>query len=172
MMPDPLFAPWRMQYIESLEAAELEATRDGCFLCRAAEQGLSASTIKELLIIHRDDHGVVLLNRYPYTSGHLLIAPVRHVANLGDLDAPCRAGLMELIVRAQTALERAYNPQGMNIGINLGRCAGAGLPGHLHVHIVPRWAGDTNFMQSIGQVRIIPQTLEQSHRRLVLAWPT
>lgn len=158
-----------MQYIEGL-GPEDAADQPACFLCEAARPGLSEAERTERLVIHRDDAGLVLLNRYPYTSGHLLVAPVEHVANLSDLSATARAGLMELLVRAQQAIERAYNPQGMNIGMNLGRCAGAGLPGHLHLHLVPRWAGDTNFMQTLGEVRIVPQTLEDSRRRLFEAW--
>ena len=105
---------------------------------------------------------MIILNRYPYTSGHLLVAPNDHVGDLTDVSTQQRSDLMELTAIAEQTLKLAYNPQGINVGMNLGRCAGAGLPGHLHVHLVPRWNGDTNFMSVVGSVRIMPQALEDS----------
>jgi ATP adenylyltransferase len=146
-----------------------------CFLC-AATWDLGRPQSPDLpdladrwtrrLVLHRDAHGQILLNRYPYTNGHLLVAPHEHVADLIDLTPAGRAGLIELVARAQHILHLALNPQGMNVGVNLGRCAGAGLPGHVHLHIVPRWAGDANFMDNIAGVRVIPQALEQSYAHL------
>lgn len=107
-----------------------------------------------------------MLNRYPYTNGHLLAAPHEHIGDISDLSPAQRSGLMELSELGGRLLRTAMQPQGLNIGMNLGRCAGAGLPGHAHMHIVPRWNGDVNFMQTIGQVRVIPQALEASYQML------
>ncbi|MEO1236732.1 MAG: HIT domain-containing protein [Planctomycetota bacterium] len=170
-----LWAPWRMDYLEELGGDNppgqepKEKGGSGCFLCDAAEPDLTPDRRRERLVLRRDDHGVVLLNRYPYTNGHLLVAPLVHVAGLTDLDAPTRAGLMELCDWAVRLLTDVVNPQGFNVGANLGRAAGAGVPGHLHFHVVPRWAGDTNFMDVVGGVRVIPQALEASYARLSAA---
>lgn len=159
-----------MAYIRELEAQGAQPPADGCFLCDAAAvaprgEG-AAARLADHLVLHSEDRGVILLNRFPYTTGHLLIAPRDHAADLADLSPGQRSGLIELVALAQSIVRTAYNPQGMNIGMNLGRCAGAGLPGHLHVHVVPRWNGDTNFLSIVGQVRVIPQALEESHRIL------
>jgi len=173
MRNQSLWAPWRMTYVQQLEPAspDKDAPRDGaCFLCEASEGAAGdAAGAAERLLLLRDDRGMMLLNRYPYTSGHLLLAPAEHVSTLGDLSAEGRAGLMELAAFAEILVGRVYQPQGMNVGINLGRCAGAGLPGHLHVHVVPRWNGDVNFMTTIGDVRVMPQSLEESYRSLLAA---
>jgi ATP adenylyltransferase len=175
MEHENLWAPWRWSYIKKLgppphepqqPPAKDTPTGGECFLCAAAACDTADDTARPRLVLVRDDRGVILLNRYPYTNGHLLVSPLQHVAGLGDLSSSQRAALMELTVVAQQLLDDAINPQGLNIGINLGRCAGAGVPGHLHVHIVPRWNGDTNFMQVIGDVRVIPQALEDSYERL------
>lgn len=163
MQSQNLWAPWRMAYIKQLDAKDEPGTPGRCFLCDAANADADRA---RLLVLHNDDRGVILLNRYPYTNGHLLIAPRAHVGDLTDMTAPARAGLMELTVLAERLLRAAMNPQGLNIGINLGRSAGAGVPGHLHVHVVPRWAGDTNFMQAVGQVRVVPQALDDSYEWL------
>jgi ATP adenylyltransferase len=168
MSHQQLWAPWRMAYIEQLVedgGAPPPPVPAGCFLCEAAVSS-SSDDAAQRLVLHADEHGVLLLNRYPYTNGHLLIAPREHVPDLVDLTPAARAGLMELTVIAQRTLRAAMNPQGMNIGVNLGRCAGAGLPGHVHIHVVPRWNGDTNFMQIVGQVRVIPQALQASYEAL------
>lgn len=156
-----------MAYIDQLAEGEAPAapTKPGCFLCDAAG-ATDAADLRQRLVLHADEHGLVMLNRYPYTNGHLLIAPREHVPDLSDLAPAARAGLMELTVLAEGWLRTAMNPQGLNIGVNLGRCAGAGLPGHVHIHVVPRWNGDTNFMQIVGQVRVIPQALEASWEAL------
>lgn len=172
-----------MEYIHQLEANDPAKQKggDGCFLCEAAAiveetagaagasdraaEGLRDQYAKRLVLLS-DERGMVILNRFPYTTGHLLIAPREHVAGLTDLSPAQRGGLMELMVLGQETIEATYNPQGMNVGMNLGRCAGAGLPGHLHIHVVPRWGGDTNFMSVVGGVRVMPQRLEQSFERL------
>jgi len=140
-----------------------------CFLCAAAacKAGSDEATWRHVLV--SDERGVLLLNRYPYANGHLLAACVDHVGDLTSLAAAARGGLMELATVAQRLLETAVNPQGFNVGINVGRCAGAGVPGHIHMHVVPRWHGDTNFMPLFGQVRVIPQALEESFASLVAA---
>lgn len=163
-----LWAPWRISYIQGLAgstAGEPVADKQ-CFLCDAAKPDLTQDEMAQRLVLLRDDRGILLLNRYPYTNGHLLAAPHDHVADLGDMTAAQRAGLMELANVGAQLLKLAVNPQGMNIGMNLGRCAGAGVPGHAHLHVVPRWNGDVNFMDVVGQVRVIPQALEENYQTL------
>lgn len=159
-----LWAPWRMAYISGLDDGDLpDQPKGGCFLCDAAEQALGESHLKDLLVLLRDERGILMLNRYPYTNGHLLAAPNEHMADISDLSAAQRSGLMELCELGARLLRQTMQPQGINVGMNLGRCAGAGLPGHVHMHVVPRWNGDVNFMQTVGQVRVIPQALEESY---------
>jgi ATP adenylyltransferase len=151
------------------DADRAAADRAGCFICQAAATEPGTDLGHQRLLLVGDERGVIVLNRYPYTTGHLLVAPAEHLADLTDLSAGQRAGVMELTVLAEQATRLAFGPQGINVGINIGRCAGAGLPGHLHVHIVPRWNGDTNFMSIVGQVRVIPQAIEESYAALVEA---
>jgi len=151
-----LWAPWRMPYIDSLAGKD-----DGCFLCRYRDDG--PANDQKNLVLWRLDRCLVVMNRFPYTGGHSMIAPLAHVGGLADLDSPTMLQMMEVLRDLQIALERALRAQGFNIGINIGRCAGAGLPGHLHIHIVPRWPGDTNFMAVFGQVRVIPQSIEETY---------
>jgi len=160
-MTDALWAPWRLVYIQSVADSPKE-----CFLCAAAQ---TPDADEPNLVIARSSLCLLMLNKYPYVNGHLLAAPYRHVPQLGDLTAEERGQLMELLVHGQALLTAAINPQGFNIGINLGRCAGAGVPGHVHAHIVPRWNGDVNFMSVVGNVRVIPQALEESYRLLAAA---
>ncbi len=162
-----LWAPWRIDYIRQIEANPPESSRgSACFLCDAAGVVNDEREMQHRLMLLNDHRGMILLNRFPYTNGHLLVAPRDHVGDLTDLTAEQRHGIMDLIVLAERVLQRALNPQGMNVGMNLGRCAGAGLPGHVHVHVLPRWNGDTNFMQTVGQVRVIPEALETSYANL------
>ena len=150
-----------MDYIRQLSpdpGSGASALHETCFLCEAIER-----PDREHLVLINDERGVMLLNKYPYTNGHLLAAPRQHVELLSDISPDQRADLMELTQLADELLRLAMNPQGMNIGINIGRCAGAGLPSHIHVHIVPRWSGDTNYMETVGQVRVIPQALMESY---------
>jgi len=157
-MPDMasgnLYAPWRMDYIRSLPAAE------GCFICDAAAAD-DPQTQQQRLVLWRSRWSVVLMNRYPYTNGHLLVAPAAHKGELEELSRDELCDLAAQTVRAVQLLRRCVSAQGFNIGVNLGRCAGAGLPGHVHQHVVPRWAGDTNFMHVVGETQIIPQAVSQ-----------
>jgi ATP adenylyltransferase len=150
-----LWAPWRMEYLMS-------DSTDGCIFCDKPAKNEDEAN----LILLRTPHSFVMLNAYPYNNGHLMIAPFRHLAGFTDLTDEERCDLMSTIADAQRILERAYSPQGMNVGANLGHCAGAGVPGHVHVHIVPRWEGDTNFMPVVGETRVLPETLEETFARL------
>ena len=161
-----LYSPWRIDYIRSLEKPE----GDGCFLCHAAN-ARSQEDCGQRLVLWQTPQSVVLMNRYPYTNGHLLVAPRRHQAELDYLTSEELVDLQAQTIVALKLLRRAISPQGFNIGINLGRCAGAGVPGHLHQHIVPRWGGDGNFMTVIGDIRIVPQATEQLHKELLRLLP-
>lgn len=169
MQDQNLWAPWRISYLKELgtiDPAVAPGDTDACFFCAAARADLSEAESAERLVLLRDPRGTLLLNRYPYTNGHLLAAPLEHLADLSDMTAAQRAGLVELAELASRLLRAAMNPQGLNIGMNLGQCAGAGVPGHIHMHVVPRWYGDTNFMEVVGRVRVIPQALDESFRAL------
>lgn len=159
-MSQNLYAPWRMDYIRSLAKGG-----DGCFICDAGAAA-SAEEQRERLVLWSTDRSVVLMNRYPYTNGHLLVAPRSHKAELDDLTEEELLDLQVQTARAVRLLRRAVSAQGFNIGINLGRCAGAGLPGHVHQHVVPRWAGDTNFMHVVGETQVVPQAVQQLWREL------
>lgn len=153
-----LWAPWRMEYIESL----CDTSGGGCFLC--AYRDAPADDEKNL-VARRGPRSLILMNRFPYTGGHVLIAPRDHVGRPEDLDAESWAECTEAIRSVVAALRVAVRAEGFNIGINLGHCAGAGLPDHLHWHVVPRWSGDTNFMAVVGDVRVIPQALATTYER-------
>jgi len=155
-----LWAPWRMSYIGSPQA-------DGCVFC--AKPGQSD---EEALIVHRGERCYAVLNLYPYGSGHLMVVPFRHVAEPGDLDAAERAEMWELLAMALKALESGLGAQGHNVGFNLGTAAGAGIADHLHLHVVPRWRGDVNFMPVLADVRVMPQALAETRNALAAAWPT
>lgn len=163
-----------MAYMRQLEAEHHNIKQSDvsstCFLCDAATTQPHSDDARERLIIDVTADAVVLLNRYPYTNGHLLIAPRAHVASLSDLSACQRASLMELTERCERLLRLVMHCQGLNVGMNIGQCAGAGVPGHMHIHVLPRWGGDTNFMQTVGQVRVCPQALEESHAMLAAGW--
>ncbi len=162
MPNESLFAPWRIEYIRSLAKPE----SDKCFLCEAAA-ATSESEKKERLVLWTTAHSVVLINRFPYTNGHLLVAPRGHVADLEAMSVDQRTDLMEQTTRGLELLKNALSPQGFNVGINLGRSAGAGVPGHIHQHVVPRWNGDTNFMSVIGEVRVVPEACSQLYEELL-----
>jgi len=134
----------------------------GCLFCRVARSRAD----RENLVLARRGQALLMLNRFPYNPAHLMVAVRRHVARFSDLTADERADLMELTATAERALEREYEPHGMNAGANLGRVAGAGFPGHLHLHLVPRWNGDTNFMPTIGGTRVLPESLRRTWTRL------
>jgi len=151
-----LWSPWRMEYIEN------NNKEDGCVFCNAQARTDDA----ENLIAFRGVHSFVILNRFPYTSGHLMVIPFEHKPNLEELDALIRAEMMELTSRCTTVLRDIYKPQGFNLGVNIGEAAGAGVLGHVHIHIVPRWMGDTNFMSSVGETRVLPESLEDTYKRV------
>lgn len=161
-----LHAPWRMDYIRSLQA-QPPGNGDECFVCAAAAAGTDPAAMRRTLVLWTTEHSVVLMNKFPYTNGHLLIAPKAHQAELEDLSPPELLDLQAQTAESVRLLKAAMAPQGFNIGINLGRCAGAGLPGHLHQHVVPRWNGDVNFMSVVGDVRIVPQALSLLYDELV-----
>jgi len=155
-----LWAPWRIQYIQGLDK-DPQATqkkKNECFICHNLEHPQDDD---ENLVLWRTDKSIVILNRYPYNNGHLLIAPVRHIPDLGDTSDEEMLEMMKLIGESQKALSAAIKPHGFNVGMNFGRCAGAGLPGHLHIHIVPRWDGDTNFMAVCSGTDVISQSLTE-----------
>jgi ATP adenylyltransferase len=166
-----LWAPWRLAYVSRDEEPEAETPPEpnewragadqSCFLCRAAAKFDNAATVdRQLLVATRGKHTLVLLNRYPYSNGHLLIAPLRHVAQLSEMTPDEHLESMQSIALFTRLLEQVLRAEGFNIGLNLGRVAGAGCPGHLHWHIVPRWAGDSNFMTALAGTRVIPQSLD------------
>ena len=151
-----LWAPWRLAYVTR---ASTDITTD-CIFCDACEPG------RDELVLVRGRVAYVILNLYPYNNGHLMVAPNRHVATLASTTSDEQAELMRYTRHAEIALTEAYTPQGINIGLNLGRPAGAGVLDHLHVHLVPRWNGDTNFMTVVGNVRVLPETLDETAKRL------
>ena len=158
-----LHAPWRMQYIRGIDKGEKDPS---CFLCQAAVVA-DAAEAAQRLVLWTTPLSVVLINRFPYTNGHLLVAPRAHKAEMEDLSEDELFDLEAQTVAAIKLLRRAISPQGFNVGMNLGRCAGAGVPGHLHQHVVPRWNGDTNFMSVVGEVRVVPEAMSVLHMELV-----
>ena len=151
-----IWAPWRLEYVEN-------ASRAGdCILCAFPREGRDA----ERYILHQGRHAFVMLNAFPYSNGHLMVAPYRHTAQLGELDAAESLDILNLVRAGVEALGAAYKPDGFNIGINMGRVAGAGIEDHIHVHVVPRWNGDTNFMAVVGDTRVIPASLQAAYERL------
>ncbi len=167
-----LWAPWRIEYLRSFsndnKTADTdvdgnEVSNNKCFLCRYEQQ---PEKDKENLVLWRTANCLVLFNRFPYTGGHMLIAPRRHIAQLEELNDVTMLELFKLTRQVKQVLDKAAHPHGYNVGININRCAGAGLPGHLHIHLVPRWDGDTNFMSVNAGVRVISQALEQMYDEL------
>jgi len=162
-----LYAPWRMAYIAQPGHSSPAPQGSGCVFCdKAAAQDDIAS-----LVVHRGRRAFVLLNLFPYNNGHLIIAPYQHTADFAALDAETSLEMMTLAQQAQAALHNAFHPEGYNLGMNLGTSAGAGIADHMHLHIVPRWTGDTNFMPVVADVRVLPDALENSARTLQAAWP-
>lgn len=150
-----LYSPWRSDYLQSEKPGD-------CILCRHKDPEHD----EENLIVHRGKHCYVMLNRYPYNNGHIMLVPYLHVKNLHDLPAEVMQELGTLAQASENVLQTAYSCEGINIGLNLGRAAGAGIDEHLHIHMVPRWAGDCNFMSVVGGRRVIPEAFEQSFSRL------
>jgi ATP adenylyltransferase len=164
MSLERLWAGWRASYIENVDKAPAE----DCVFCRLARAEDRAAA----LVLEVTEHTLTVMNLYPYGSGHLLVAPRRHI---GDLESLTPAEVSEFAwaqQRAIRALKKAYEPDGLNLGANLGRAAGAGIPDHLHVHVLPRWAGDTNFMTAIAETRVLPEDLRTGYDKIKAAWPT
>jgi ATP adenylyltransferase len=155
-----LWAPWRLEYIESADEQE------GCVFCRARDGADEAG-----LIVHRGERVFVMLNKYPYASGHLMVAPNRHEGEFGELDVDEALEVHRLAALGLAALAETMRPQGFNLGWTLGRIAGAGVIDHVHLHVVPRWTGDTNFMPVLADVKVLPEALEQTRLKLAEAWP-
>lgn len=155
-MAEHLWAPWRLRYIEGASEP------GGCIFCDLPKQ----SADRENLILFRGTTAFVIFNRYPYTNGHLMVAPYRHTCDLADLSDDELLEIHQLVRDCTGWVKEAYQAQGFNLGVNLGSAAGAGIPGHVHWHIVPRWSGDTNFMTAVGETRVLPQSLEESYDRL------
>ena len=154
-MTKPLWAPWRLEYIKQADEQE------GCVFCDAGDE----------LVVHRGSAAFVLLNKFPYSSGHFMVAPLRHVGDLADLRDEEVLEIHRLANAGIGALARTYSPQGYNLGWNLGRIAGAGVLDHVHLHVVPRWAGDTNFMPVLADVKVMPEHLAETRDKLAAAWP-
>ena len=159
-MTEAMWAPWRMEFIQTLGG-------DGCFLCDA---GAADDEAADSLVICRRGNALAILNRWPYSNGHLLIAPLAHKSELEDLTDDEMIDLFSMVRDIKLSLAAATHAHGFNIGINLGRVAGAGLPAHLHVHVVPRWSGDTNFMPVIGDTKVIPQSLADARNCIREEW--
>jgi ATP adenylyltransferase len=157
-MAERLWAPWRFAFIE-------KKSEGGCFFVDLPKE----DNDRENLILHRGARAFVMLNAYPYTNGHLMVAPYKHTAEMADLDDAELLEINQLLALSIGWIRAAYRPDGFNIGVNLGVAAGAGVPTHIHWHVVPRWAGDTNFMTTIGDVRVLPQSLTESYDRLRMA---
>ena len=155
-----LWSPWRMTYIQNSKKNK------GCIFCQSQETVDGPGN----LIIHRGKHSYVILNRYPYTNGHVMVVPYKHLPGFDDLSSDTTTEMMTLISICIKILRTTYNAEGFNIGANIGCAAGAGIPKHFHLHIVPRWEGDTNFLSSIGNTRLLPEDLEDTYHKVKKGW--
>jgi ATP adenylyltransferase len=155
-----LWSPWRLEYITNTSPSQ---PQNACIFCEAQKNPAHDA---QSLIVYRGLHNFVILNKYPYTSGHLMIAPNSHLGHLSAAPKEVTDEMMDLLKRSQKALIDVYNPEGFNIGMNLGKVAGAGVADHLHVHILPRWGGDTNFMSTVGETRVLPEDLSVTYQKL------
>jgi ATP adenylyltransferase len=160
---DYLWTPWRFQYVTQAGKS------DQCVFC--AKAAVDPAHSREHLILHRGHRNFILLNLFPYTTGHAMIAPYAHVGNLEDLEAGTLIEMMELAQKLQSALKACYNPEGYNLGMNLGKCSGAGVANHLHLHVLPRWTGDSNFMTVLAETRVQPEDLFTTYDKLVAYFP-
>jgi ATP adenylyltransferase len=165
MSLERLWAGWRSGYIDGIAERPPAAPDGGCLFC-----GLATGDQRDMLVLARNDHAFAVMNAYPYNSGHLMVAPLRHEHRLGGLTPDEATGVMALTREASLVVEAAYRPDGINVGMNLGRAAGAGVPDHLHVHVLPRWGGDTNFMTAVADTRVLPESLTASYEKLLAAW--
>ena len=152
---DRLWAPWREKYI-------IHSNKKGCIFCIKSKEKQD----KKNYIVKRSKHSFSMLNIFPYNNGHLMVAPYRHIKDLEKLREEEQMDIFSLLIESKTLLDKCLKPSGYNIGINLGRCAGAGYPGHMHIHIVPRWVGDTNFMPLLTGTKVVPQSLDTLYQRL------
>lgn len=156
-----LWSPWRHEYIASTSPDKLDDL--ACFFCEAKN---NSGEDEKNLVVYRGDLNFVILNRYPYISGHLMVAPYAHIGELHTAPKETTDEMMDLLKRCQAALRGVYEPQGFNVGMNLGRVAGAGVADHIHMHLLPRWAGDTNFMATVSETRVLPEDLQTTYRKL------
>jgi ATP adenylyltransferase len=153
---DYLWTPWRYRYIADAHKS------DGCIFCDA----VAANDDVKMLVVLRAKKNFIILNRFPYTSGHVMVVPYEHVSDLSGADSETLCEMMELAKRLKVALEKSYHPEGYNLGMNLGRAAGAGVQGHIHLHVLPRWCGDSNFMTVTGETRVEPEDLATTYEKL------
>ena len=156
---DRLWSPWRAKYI----ASGVDSQASGCVFCRI---GADTENDESNLVVHRGSHNFIALNLYPYITGHLLIVPYKHLAELDSASKDITDELMDITKRAQSVLRKVYSPSGFNLGMNLGAAAGAGIVDHFHLHFLPRWSGDTNFMTTVAETRVLPESLETTYSRL------
>jgi ATP adenylyltransferase len=157
---DFLFTPWRYAYVTGAEKAR------ECLFCTAAALGDD----RKAWIVHRAQHCFVMLNAFPYTSGHVMVVPFQHTDQLQTLEAPAAREMMELTQKTEGILRQLYHPDGLNLGMNLGKAGGAGVAGHIHMHVLPRWVADSNFMTVVGETRVLPEALETTYERIRTAF--
>jgi len=153
---DHIWSPWRYQFIKTA------VSHSGCVFCQIVD----STDDEENLVVHRGESNFVILNRYPYTSGHVMVIPFRHLATLEKTPAETAREMMHLTQRVERALRKLYRPEGINIGMNIGKAAGAGVAGHIHMHVLPRWVADSNFVTVVGETRVLPEELSETWRRL------
>jgi ATP adenylyltransferase len=163
-MLDRLWAGWRNDYVSHPDTGR---TDTACVICNL----IAATDDREALVLERTPQTITVMNLYPYGSGHLMVAPIAHVPSFEDLGDDDLGALSRAQVRALRAIRAAYAPDGVNLGVNIGRAAGAGIPTHLHVHVLPRWSGDTNFITSVAEVRVLPEALATGYDKLKAVWP-
>jgi ATP adenylyltransferase len=163
---DRIWAGWRTTYIDGVATQPPSDNEHDCLFERLAREPDDVS-----LVLSRNEHAFAVMNAFPYTSGHLMVAPLRHESTLAGLSRDEAAAVMALVQDANVAVLGAYTPDGINVGANIGRAAGAGVPGHVHVHVLPRWAGDTNFVTTVAEARVLPEPLTASYEKLRAAWP-
>lgn len=163
---EKIWSPWRSEYINSfsVENSKINESKEYCFICDAV---MSNQSDENNLLIYKTDLSIVLMNKFPYNNGHLLISPINHLADITDLNKKERNELMSLLNESVKIIKNIYNPHGYNLGLNSGVAGGAGLPGHLHFHLVPRWNGDTNFMSTIGDIKVISESIQDSKLKLI-----